>query len=200
MDAIDLLKTRKSVSTSFLGPAGTRRGATQRNPDHRLACARSRQARALAVHRLRGRRAGEGERGARGAVQGEESGRRREEARRGAEAFGAGAGGDRGGEPGRAACEDSGIRAAPRRGKCRDDPRSCRSRARLHRPVGDGMDRVRPRCRQDPRPPAWRTLRRLHPHRHVDGALSATGRGRISPTSSRGGKGRAKPCSGRVST
>ncbi len=67
----DYLTTRRTIPASQLGDAGARRGDAPRDADHRRAGARPRQARALALHRLRpagaregGRRAGRDRRAA----------------------------------------------------------------------------------------------------------------------------------------
>jgi hypothetical protein len=61
-DAIELLKIRRSVKPREMSGPGPSPSETRHHPDHRRAGAGSRQADAVALHRVRGRRAGPGRR------------------------------------------------------------------------------------------------------------------------------------------
>ena len=123
-DALELLKTRRSLKPVELTEPGPSAGRDRHAADGRIARAGPRQAHALAVHRVRGRGEGCRRRGDRGCLP-------RQISRVQARACGAGAqaprpraAGDRGGEPRRPAREDPGMGAGAVRRRRRHELRA----------------------------------------------------------------------------
>ena len=122
-DALELLKTRRSVKPIELAGPGPTRGRDRHAADHRLARARPRQARRRGASSCsRATRALKAGAAIAAAFRAESSRRQRRAGRVRAQAARARAAGDRGGQPRRAACEDPGMGAGAVGRRRRDEP------------------------------------------------------------------------------
>ena len=158
-DALELLKTRRSLKPVELVRPGPVRGRDRYAADRRLAGSRSRQARAMALHRIRRRSPPRRRRRHRSSLPRQVSRRQARADRIRTEAPGARAARHRGGEPRRPARENSGMGAGALGRRRRHESCARRPRARLRRQLDHRMVRLRParaRCaRIWPSTSAW---------------------------------------------